>query len=81
MLCLNCIYARDRIPKKVKVKVKVNEKFVKVDVTDILVKAWRIGEERGYSVIIFCEKMKEVKVGSPPSPAKTITECVEFAEA
>jgi len=78
---LNCIYARDKIPEKVEVEVKVNEEVEKVDITNILIEAWRNSEERGYSVIIFCEKMKAVKVGSPPSPAKTVTECEEFAEA
>jgi len=81
MLCLNCIHARDEIPEKVEVEVKVNEKVERIDITDILVEAWKGGERRGYTTIIFCERMKVVKVGSPPSPAKTVTECGEFAEA
>jgi len=81
MLCLNCIHARDRVPEKVEVEVKVNEEVEKIDITGILVEAWKGSERRGFTAIIYCEKLKVVKVSSPPSPAATVTECGEFAEA
>jgi len=65
MLCLNCIFARDEV----------------TDATEELEELWKLTKEMGYDVVVFCEKLREVKVGTPPSPAKTVTECAEFTEA
>jgi len=81
MLCLNCIFARDGVPEKVEIEVRVDEEVRKVDITEEVKELWKSAEEMGYSVTIFCEKLKEIKVGTPPSPACTVTECAEFSEA
>jgi len=81
MLCLNCIYARDGVPERVEVEIKINEEVKKVDVTEEFKGLWKSAVEMGYSATIFCDKLKEVKVGTPPNPACTVTECAEFAEA
>jgi len=81
MLCLNCIHARDGIPERVEVEVRVNEEVEKVDIADELRKLWKAVEERGYTIIVFCSATKEIKGGAPPNPTTTITECAEFAEA
>jgi len=81
MLCLNCIHARDEVPAEVEVEKKVDGEVVTIDIADMLAKLRKSAERRGYTAIIFCSKLKEIKVGAPPSPAKTITECEEFTEA
>jgi len=81
MLCLNCIHARDGVPERVEVEIRINGEIKKVNIADVLKRLWKGSEERGYTIIIFCERLKEIKVGAPPSLAKTVTECMEFAEA
>jgi len=65
MLCLNCRFVRDEV----------------TDATEELEELWKRAKKLGYSIVVFCEKLREVKVGTPPSPACTVTECGEFAEA
>jgi len=73
MLCLKCRHRRDSVPDEVIVE--------GVDVAEELKAVWeRIGA-RGYPVRIYCNERKEVKVGDPASPAKSVTECGEFKRA
>jgi len=81
MLCLNCIHARGEIPRKLEVEVGMGVAVEKIDIANQLKKLWKAMEEEEYTTIVFCDVKKEVKVGLPPSPASTITECKEFAEA
>jgi len=81
MLCLNCVHARDGIPEKVVVEVRVDEEVKRVDITSELEELWKAIKRRGYTVIVFCDAKKRIRVGTPPSPASTVTECEEFTEA
>jgi len=73
MLCLGCLNRRDEVPEKVVVD--------EVDITEELRGIWEAAAEMEYPVRIYCEARKAVVVGDPASPAKSVTECVEFAEA
>jgi len=73
MLCLRCIHSRDDIPEKVEVEGK--------DIAEQLRTLWKRIAGRGYPVRIYCDERKEVKVGDPASPAKSVTECKHFTAA
>jgi len=81
MLCLNCIYAHSEVPSRVEVEIKTDEEVRIIDIAEELRKLWREVEKKNYTAIVFCDRLKVVKVGAPPSPAKTVMECTEFAEA
>jgi len=81
MLCLNCIHASSKLPEKVEIEVKINEEVKKIDVTDRMIELWKSVEKRGYTTIIFCKKLGEIKAGSPPHPTKIVDECAEFSAA
>jgi len=72
MLCLKCLNQRDEIPSAVVVDGE--------DITESLREAWEAIADRRYPVRIYCSARKAVVVGDPASPAKSITECVEFEE-
>jgi len=71
MLCLKCRNRRDEIPDRVVVD--------EVNIAEALKEVWRAVEHRGYPIRIYCDARKAVVVGDPASPAKSITECAEFA--
>jgi len=71
-LCLRCINRRDAIPDRVEVE--------GMDITEYLKAIWEAIADRGYPSRIYCDALKAVKVGDPASPAKSVTECVEFIE-
>jgi len=73
MLCLKCLSRRDAVPEKVVVD--------EVDITGELRMLWEAAAEMEYPVRIYCDARKEVVVGDPASPAKSVTECEEFAAA
>jgi len=73
VLCLRCIHRRDEVPRKVEVE--------GLDITEELKSIWKSIARRGYPIRIYCDTRKAVVVGDPASPAKSVTECAEFAEA
>jgi len=73
MLCLKCVNRRDAVPDMVEVE--------GVNIAEELRAIWEAVEDRKYPVRIFCDALKEVKVGDPASPAKSVTECAEFTES
>jgi len=72
-LCLRCAHRRDSVPDEVMVG--------GVNIAEELRAAWEAIAVRGYPVRIYCEERREVKVGDPASPAKSVTECAEFTES
>jgi len=85
VLCLRCANRRDAVPDVVKVTYSViedeEEKVVTEDIAGELRERWKEMEGKGYRTIFYCTAKKAVVVGFPPSPAATVTECGEFAEA
>jgi len=71
-LCLGCGNRRDAVPDRVEVE--------GVDITEYLRAIWEAIAGREYPVRIYCDILKAVVVGDPASPAKSVTECGEFAE-
>jgi len=74
-LCLNCKNRKGEVPGWV--VIAINE--VEVDVAEQLKWVWKAIGRRNYPVRIYCEALKEVKVGDPASPAKSVVKCENFA--
>jgi len=73
VLCLRCKNRGDAVPNVVMVD--------DVDIAENLKAVWEAVANMKYPERIYCDALKVVKVGDATSPAKSVTECEEFAEA